>query len=112
MKLLANLIQLSVILAIILPIAYFWETDKVDKFCQKIRPGMTQQASLALVDQYNLKLAEVVGKEVAGVKWHAVVKTHLPLVDYQCRIEGVAKLVIIAGIIKSTTQLKAGLDRD
>jgi hypothetical protein len=101
MKLLVNMIQLAIVAAIILPVLYIWETDKVDKFCQKITTGMSQETYLDLVEQDNVKLVEVVGDDVLGGQWHAIVKTHLPWLDYQCQTNGVSKLVVTADIVKS-----------
>lgn len=101
MKILVNVIQLVIIIAIILPVLYLWETDKVDKFCKKITPGMTQGIFLSLVQEYKVKLVEIVGDDVLGGQWHATVKTHIPLLNYQCQIRGVSKLVVKAGVAKS-----------
>jgi hypothetical protein len=101
MKILVNLIQLAIITAIILPVLYIWETDKVDKFCKKIEPGITQEKYLDLVEQHNVKLTEVVGDGILGGHWHATVKTHLPLLQYHCQTKGVSKLVVTADIVKS-----------
>jgi len=101
MKLLVNMIQLAIVAAIVLPVLYIWETDKVDKFCQKITPGMSQETYLGLVEQDNVKLVEVVGDDVLGGQWHGIVKTHLPWLDYQCQTNGISKLVLTADIVKS-----------
>ena len=101
MKLLVNMIQLAVIAAIIIPVLTIWEADKVDKFCQKITPVLSQDTYLDLVEQDNVKSVEVVGDDVLGGQWHAIVKTHLPWLDYQCQTKGVSKLVVTADIVKS-----------
>jgi hypothetical protein len=109
MKILVNLIQLAIISAIILPVLYIWETDKVDKFCKKIVPGMAQEKYFELVEQDNVKLIEVVGDGVLGGNWHATVKTHLPLLQYQCHTKGVSKLVVTADIVTSSENEADGM---
>jgi hypothetical protein len=104
MKLLVNMVQLVVIAAIIIPVLTIWETDKIDKLCQQIEPGMSQDAYLELVEEYSVNLTEVVGEEIPGGQWHAVAKTHMPWSEYQCLTKGVSKLVVTADIIKSVEE--------
>jgi hypothetical protein len=101
MKILVNVFQLVIIIAIISPVFYLWETDRVDKFCQKITPGMKQELFFSLVSEYKVKIVEIVGDDVLGGKWHATVRTHIPLLHYQCHVQGVSKLVVKASVAKS-----------
>ena len=104
MKLLVNMIQLAVIAAIIIPVLALWETDKVDKFCKQIEPGMSQDTYLELVEEYSVNLTEIVGEDIPGGQWHAVAKTHMPWSEYQCLTEGVSKLVVTADIVESVDE--------
>lgn len=99
MKLLVNAVQLLIVIAIIFPILSLWEKDRVDKFCKKIEPGMTQQTYLDLIEQEFVNLEELVGEEVIGGNWHATVTTFLPT-DYRCLTEGHSKLVKTTAIVE------------
>lgn len=94
MKQLVFVIQWAIIAAIILPILTIWDIDKVDKFCQQIKPGMTIQRYLALVEQEQVKLMPLIGNDVIGGKWQAVVRTRLPFNDHACVTKGVSKIVV------------------
>tara|TARA_R110002111_G_scaffold125940_5_gene190421 strand:+ start:949 stop:1263 length:315 start_codon:yes stop_codon:yes gene_type:complete len=93
MKQLVLVIQLAIVVAIIFPIIALWDIDKVDKFCQKVKPGITKQRYLALVEQEQVKLLPLVGDEVMGGKWQAIVITRLPFNDYACVTKGVSNIV-------------------
>ncbi len=93
MKLLVNIIQLAIIMAIVLPILNIWDIDKVDKFCQQIKPGMSKQHYLAQVEQAQVKLATFIDGAVVDGKWQAVVTTRLPFNDQACVTNGVSNIV-------------------
>lgn len=101
MKILVSMIQLAIIATIVLPMLTFWQTDKVDKFCKLISPGMSQENYLQLVENHSLKLVEMVGTDVALGQWYSIVKTQIPLVEYQCKTKGMSKFVVKAEVLKS-----------
>ena len=104
MKQLVNVIQLAIIAAIILPILYVVDTDKVDKFCQKIKPGMTQQRYLEIIEQEQVKLGNLIKDEELGGKWQATVVTRLPLTDYTCVTKGVSNIVATTELVDTIVE--------
>jgi len=108
LKQLVNLIQLVIIAAIILPVLSIVDNDRVEKFCQKIEPGMNKEAYLDIVKQENVKLAGLIGDELLGARWQLVVVPRLPFSELACVTEGVSNIVatteLVDTFVESTSQ--------
>jgi len=104
MKYLVNVIQLAIVAAIILPVLYLFDSDKVDKFCQKIEPGMTQLRFFEIAEEEQVKLSNLTGNEVLDGEWQATVTTRLPLTDYTCLTKGVGNIVATAEIVDTDVE--------
>jgi len=96
MKYLVNLIQLTVVAAIIFPMVYIWDTDKVENLCKRIEPGMEKAEFLKLTDDLNARLLGPTYEGLEGGKWHAEVVTITPFIDHSCRIKGAGSRVATA----------------
>ena len=94
-----SLIQLPIIAVIIIPVLSIINNDNVEKFCQKIDPGMNKQVYLNIVEQENDKLADLIGDEVLGGRWQGVVVPRLPFGDLACVTEGVSNIVATTGLV-------------
>lgn len=99
MKLLVFAVQLIIISAMIYPIYYLWETDKVDNFCKQLQVGMTKDQLLQQADQHNVTLVGPDDDSLAGGKWQASVSAKSALSDYACVIKGAADSVASAKIV-------------
>ncbi|RKZ79258.1 MAG: hypothetical protein DRQ35_04555 [Gammaproteobacteria bacterium] len=99
MKMFVNLIQLAVVAAIIYPIFYLWNTDKIEQFCKVIEPGMTKQAFIQLADDSSIKMLGPTDDDVAGGKWQATIVAYSPYTKYSCKVKGTGNSVAVATII-------------
>ena len=96
MKYLVNLIQLTVVAAIVFPMFYIWDTDKVDNLCKRIEPGMEKVEFLKLADDLGVRLHGPTFEGLEGGKWHAEVVTITPFIDHSCRVKGAGSRVATA----------------
>ena len=98
MKIIINVIQLAVVAAIIYPIFYIWDTDKIEQFCKIVEPGMTKLALIQLADESSVKMLGPIDGDVAGGKWQATIVAYSPYTEYSCEIKGIANSVATATI--------------
>ena len=98
MKHFVNLIQLAVVAAIVFPIFYIWDTDKVDAFCEMVKPGMTKTDYIQLANDLGVKMLGPVDDDIVGGKWQASVVARTPFVNHICHIKGVGNKVATAKI--------------
>lgn len=99
MKLIVNLIQLAVVAAIIYPIFYIWDTDKIEQFCKNIEPGMSKQEFIQLAEDSSVKILGPTDGDVAGGKWQATIVAYSPYTKYSCKVKGTGNSVAVATII-------------
>jgi hypothetical protein len=99
MKMIVNLIQLAVVAAIIYPIFYIWDTDKIEQFCKVVEPGMTKQDLIQLTDESSVKMLGPTDGDVAGGKWQAIIVARSPYTKYSCVVKGIANSVATATIV-------------
>jgi hypothetical protein len=97
MKRLVNLIQLAIVIAILYPLFYVWDTDRVDNFCKLVKPGMSQDELVALADENGMKL---IGPDDIGGRWIASVPSRASFSGYACVIKGAVDTVANAEIIR------------
>jgi hypothetical protein len=93
MKTLVNLIQLFIVAAIVFPVFYIWDTDKVENLCKRIEPGMEKAEFLKLANELGVRLEGPTYEGIEGGKWHAKVVTYTPFIEHECLIKGAAKTV-------------------
>ena len=99
MKIIVNLMQITVVAAIIYPMFYIWNTGKIEQFCKLVEPGMTKQALIELADELSVKMLGPTDGDVAGGKWQATIIAYSPYTKYSCEIKGIANSVAVAEII-------------
>ncbi len=97
-KLLVNGLQLSLIIILVSPIAFIWDLDRVERFCSQLKPGMTYQHYVELLSAHNVNQTSLVGIDVEGGQWHAIVSTYLPNDEY-CYINGQTLLITRAEMV-------------
>jgi hypothetical protein len=103
MKRLVNGIQYLVILIIIYPIYYVWQTDKVTDFCELIEGGMTKQQMVQLAEQTNVKLIGPEDISLEGGKWVAKVEPGAFISAEECIIKGAGSKVATARLFETET---------
>ncbi|MCX4188241.1 hypothetical protein [Methylophaga sp. OBS4] len=100
MKRLVNLIQLAIVVAILYPLFYVWDTDRVDNFCKLVKPGMSQDELVALADDNGMNLIGPNPINLSGGRWIASVPSRASFAGYACVIKGAADTVATAKIIR------------
>ena len=101
MKQLVNSLQYLVVLIILYPIYYVWQTDKVTDFCEQIGSGMLKQQMVQLAEQENVKLSGPNDISLEGGKWVATVKPGALISAEECIIKGAGSTVATAQLFET-----------
>lgn len=98
---LVKLLQFSIVLVMIYPLYYVWETDKIKSACQQIKPGMSYSNTLVLLKSFGLDFSQMNGDYAQGEKWQGLVESHASFAGYACEIRGfgdqIAKVRMVKG---------------
>ena len=101
MKMLVKLLQFLIVLVMIYPLYYVWETDKINSACQQIKPGMSYSNTLVLLKRFGLDFSQMNGDDAQGEKWQGLVESHASFAGYACEIRGsgdqIAKVKMVKG---------------
>lgn len=93
MKRFVDLIQFLIIAVILSPVYFFWQSEKIEKFCDELETTM----SLTTIKQLAIERGfQIVGLETANVdfgKWQASIESKWPLVSDYCQIKGLGDAV-------------------
>ncbi|WP_438970029.1 hypothetical protein [Methylophaga sp.] len=100
MKHLVRLVQLVIVLAILYPIYYVWDTDRIDNFCESIKPGMKVSALQTLAEESHLNLNAPDDSQRTG-QWMTSVESTASISGYACVIRGAVDSVATAQIVRS-----------
>lgn len=100
MKYLVNCLQYCLVLLIIYPVYYTWQTDKVSDFCHQIEGGMTKEKLLELgyLADVNMKGPNYIKFE--GGRWHAFVVPGRFVSGSECVIKGAGRKVATVDLFK------------
>jgi len=98
MKRIVNLVQLLIVVAILYPVVYVWESDRVDNFCESIKPGLSKTKFLQLIDDNNLPVNGPTDISMEGGKWVAHIPVKTSFSGYNCEVRGAANAVAAAVI--------------
>lgn len=101
MKYLVKLFQLAIVLAILYPIYYIWDTDRIDHFCESIEPGMSVEALNTLAERHGMSLNTPTDLTSEGGLWITSVDSYASFSGYACVIKGAANRVAVAQVIKT-----------
>jgi hypothetical protein len=99
-KQLVNSLQYLVVLIILYPIYYVWQTDKVTDFCEQIENGMSKQQLMVLSEQENVYMTGPDDDSLVGGKWRAIVKPGKFVSAEECVIKGAGKTVATARLFE------------
>lgn len=98
---LVKLLQFLIVLVMIYPLYYVWETDKINSACQHIKPGMSYSNTLVLLKRFGLDFSRMNGDYAQGEKWQGLVESHASFAGYACEIRGsgdqIAKVRMVKG---------------
>lgn len=100
MKQLVNSLQYLVVLILIYPIYYVWQTGKVTDFCEQVETGMSKQQLVVLSEQANVYMDGPEDISLVGGKWRAIVKPGKFISADECVIKGTGKTVATARLFE------------
>lgn len=100
MNVLVKLLQFSIVLGMIYPVYYLWETDRIKSVCQQIEPGLSYDDIVLNLQQSGLKLKQMRGDYTQGEKWQALIESHASFRGYGCEVRGVGKQIAGSRIVK------------
>ena len=92
MKLLVNVIQVLIIVAIIYPFFLLWDKNNVEHFCEQVEQGSTKKALIYKSEHAPVKFIKPTDDNKNGY-WTAYVATYSPFSDYSCVIKGMGSSV-------------------
>ncbi|OUR72158.1 hypothetical protein A9Q78_07570 [Methylophaga sp. 41_12_T18] len=96
MKRLVNSIQYLVVLVIIYPVYYVWQTDKVNNFCEQLESGMSKQQMIQLGHRESVSMNGPKDLSLEGGKWTALVSPGRFITADVCVIKGTGSKVATA----------------
>lgn len=101
MKRLVNLVQLAIVAAMLYPVYYIWDTDRIDNFCDLVKPGMslTELEALAEENHIDVNIPDEAAKEKG--QWMTSVESKAALDRYACVILGAADRIATAEIVET-----------
>ena len=99
MKALVKLLQLAIVVAILYPVYYVWDTGRIDDFCEAIEPGISVSQLQQLADEHNISLNGPGAAQEAG-QWMTSVESRASIDRYACVIIGAVDSVANARIVR------------
>ena len=103
MKQLVNSLQYLVIMVIIYPIYYVWQTDKVTNFCEQVQGGMSKEQFVRLSEQANVHMSGPEDESLLGGQWRASVTPGMFISSDECVIKGAGNTVATARLYETKT---------
>jgi len=100
MKQLVNSFQYIVVLIIIYPVYYIWETDKVTHFCEQVETGMSKERFVQLSKQSNVRMIGPQDDSLVGGKWRAFIAPGMFISADECVVRGAGKTVATARLFE------------
>lgn len=97
---LVKLLQLLIVLVMIYPVYYVWETDKIKSACQQIKPGMSYDDVVKNLQSNGIELSRVIGDYAQGERWRGLVESQASFAGYACEIRGFGSQIAGVRIVK------------
>ena len=97
---LVKLIQFSIVLLMLYPLYYVWETDKIKSACEQMNPGMSYSNTLSLLNNVGLDFSRMNGDYAQGEKWQGLVESHASFAGYACEISGFGNQIARVRMVK------------
>jgi hypothetical protein len=101
MKRLVNLVQLAVVIVILYPVYYVWDTDRIDSFCEQVEKGMSVTEMRHVADKTHVTLSGPDDAAIAQGQWMTSVESTAALNRYACVVIGAAETVANAEIVET-----------
>ena len=100
MKQLVNSFQYLVVLIIVYPVYYIWETDKVTNFCEQVESGMSKDRFVQLSKQSSVHMIGPQDDSLVGGKWQALIAPGMFISADNCVVRGAGKTVATARLFE------------
>ncbi|MDO8825886.1 hypothetical protein [Methylophaga sp.] len=97
---LVKLLQFSIVLVMLYPLYYVWETDKIKSACQQIKPGMSYNDTVSNLKDAGLGFSRMSGAQAPGEKWLGLVESHASFSGYACEIRGFGNQIAGVRMVK------------
>ncbi|OUR63836.1 hypothetical protein A9Q79_08765 [Methylophaga sp. 42_25_T18] len=100
MKQLVNSLQYVVVLIVIYPVYYIWETDKVTHFCEQVETGMSKERFVQLSRQASVRMIGPQDESLVGGKWQALIAPGMFISADECVVRGAGQTVATARLFE------------
>lgn len=97
MKILVNLFQVAIVLAILYPVYYVWDTGRVEDFCELIEPGISVSALQQLGEEQGITL-NIPSHNDTG-QWMTSVESSASIDRFACVVMGDVDRVASARLV-------------
>lgn len=102
MKYLVNAVQIAVVMVLLYPVAYFWDTGRVDALCDELSTGMSTVTLFKLAEHHGVSVNTPVFDSGSSRRWTATAPSILAFNGYRCEIRGSNEMVATATIRKNS----------
>lgn len=97
---LVKLLQISIVVVMLYPLYYVWETDRIKSACQQIKPGMSYNDIVSNLKEAGLSFSRMSGDYIQGDKWLGLVESQASFAGYACEVRGFGQQVAGVRIVK------------
>lgn len=101
MKYLVNAVQIALVLVMLYPVAYFWDTGRIDALCDALSNGMSTVTLSAVAEEQGVKVSAPVFDSETSRRWTATAESVVAFNGYRCEIRGSNTMVATAKILKN-----------
>ena len=98
MKRLVNLVQLLIVVALLYPVYYVWDTSRIEHFCHLIEPGMSVKELMILAENEGISLNMSPDGETG--QWMTSIDSRASIEGFACVIIGAVDKVANAKIVR------------
>lgn len=98
MKILVNLTQVVIVLAILYPVYYVWDTGRIEDFCELIEPGISVSELQQLADDQGITLN--IPAENGTGQWMTSVESSASIDRFACVVIGAVDRIASARLVR------------
>ncbi|MCX4191478.1 hypothetical protein [Methylophaga sp. OBS1] len=98
MKGLVGLVQILIVIALLYPVYYIWDTSRVEAFCNLIKPGMSTKELQRLAETKHISL-HIPNSNETG-QWMTSVDSSASIDRFACVISGAVDKIASARLLE------------
>lgn len=102
MKYLVNAVQIALLMVMLYPVAYFWDTGRVDALCADLTTGMSTAALSHLAEHHGVSVSTPVFDSETSRRWTAMAPSIVAFNGYRCEIRGSNEMLATAKVLKNS----------